>query len=116
MLYYIEFIIKYGSYGLITILAIVIIILTRWIIFNHLAGISKAILETKNLLLVKIEDVDRTVKALHKRLDEEEIVRDKKDEEQGKQLVAVGKDIEYMTKDIKRIDDKYSRYFNGRTS
>ena len=113
MLFYIDFIIKYGSYGLITILAIVIIVLTRWIIFNHLAGISKAILETKNSLTLKIEDVDRTIKALHKRLDEEELMRDKKDEEQGKELVAIQKDIEYISKDIKRIDDKISRY-NGR--
>ena len=113
MIMYIDFIIKYGSYGLITILCIVIFLLTRWIVYNHLASISKAIVETKNSLTLKIEDVDRTVKALHKRLDEEEVKRDKKDEEQGKELVSITKDIEYISKDIKRIDEKLIRY-NGR--
>lgn len=110
---YIEFLIKYGSYGLITILCIVIFLLTRWIVNNHLASISKAIVETKNSLTLKIEDVDRTVKALHKRLDEEEVMRDRKDEEQGKELVGIAKDIEYISKDVKRIDDKVGRYLNG---
>jgi len=105
MLIYIDLLVKYGAYGLIAILCFVIFTLTRWIIGNHIESLK-----------VLIADVDRTVKALHKRLDEEEVVRDKKDEEQGKQLVAIGKDIEYMTKDIKRIDDKYSRYFNNKTN
>ena len=102
MLIYIDFLIKYGSYGLITILALIIFFLSRWIVNNHLASIK-----------LMIGDVDRTVKALHKRLDEEEIVRDKKDEEQGKEIVAIQKDIEYISKDIKRIYDKTNRY-NGK--
>jgi len=105
MLYYIEFLIKYGSYGLITILALIIFFLARWIVNNHLASIK-----------LMIGDVDRTVKALHVRLDKEENKRNDKDEEQGKELVSIKKDIEYMSKDIKRIDEKYGRYFNGRTS
>jgi hypothetical protein len=105
MLYYIEFIIKYGSYGLITILCFVIYLLAKWILNNHIEALKES-----------IKKIDLKITGIGKSLDDEKVKRELKDEEQGKELVAIGKDIEYMTKDIKRIDDKYSRYFNGRTS
>jgi hypothetical protein len=102
MLIYIDLVVKYGAYGLIAILCFVIFLLTRWIINNHIHGLGE-----------QIEKLDGKLTGIGKSLDAEKITRDAKDEEQGKDIVKIQKDIEYMGKDIKRIDDKISKYFNG---
>lgn len=99
----IELVIKYGAYGLILVLCIVIFLLVRWILGNHIESLKTA-----------IADVDKRVKGIGESLDKERIARDTKDEEQGKDIVKIQKDIEYMSKDIKRVDDKVSKYFNGK--
>jgi len=104
MFAYIELLVKYGAYGLIAILCFVIYLLAKWIINNHIEALKEA-----------IKKVDLKITGIGKSLDDEKIKRELKDEEQGKELVKITKDIEYMRKDVDRIDGKMQKYLNGKT-